>query len=355
VSKIISTETMTIGIVAILFGLAGAYGVRHLLMEEETPEPEADPAPQTIQVPMASNDLPADRVIAQGDMASIPTTTKALREKGYELTEIMMNGSQIVGRRLREPVEQGEPFLTSRLYLAGTGPSITERLKPGFRAVTLEVPGLAGRGVGEGSHVDLLFRTQAQSGEPAIPEMTFTLLENVEVLELVRDEDGSLTDTPVVTLAVPAEDVKRLEVVEGRGEFSLAARPDGESIRLVSTGSEEKLTLEDVLGIEPQLEPVPEEPFRTVIYRRGVPEVVEFPGGQRSVEQGQAAASPSDSKDDCKTCGKKKTTRPMQIGSRGSQPQSASGGDQPTLAPTPASSAPESDASGTDAGTNLGQ
>jgi len=286
--------TLTIGILAILIGLVGAYAVRSALMEEEV----VVSPPETISVPIATLDLPADRVIAAGDIASISVTREALLKQNIPLNQVMMNPEQITGRRLRMPIQQGQPFLTTAMYLDGTGPDPLARLRPGFRAVSLQVAVAPGGLIKAGSFVDVLFRTKPRNeatGQPAIPEMTVTLLKHVEVLDiseasgLARNSIGG--NLPVVTLAVPDEEAEIVQAVEGRGEFSLILRPLSGDVPGPPPAREEKITIEDILSIAP-----PPAPIQTVIYRRTDRQVNTFVENQLVDQKGSG----------CKTCGKKK-------------------------------------------------
>lgn len=286
----INTGTMTVGIFAVLFGLVGAYALRAALVREEAPRP---PAPKTVDVPLASYDIPAGRKITIGDMALMPMTQEDMLKRKLPLQTLMISSEQIVGRILRNPVKQGEPFLTTNVYPEGTGPDITERLKPGLRAFTLPIDDVssAGGSVKVGSFVDVVFRTTPQPADratrkPAIPQTTVTLLENIEVIDVARNEPaagggGAATQTDLrqsnkpgeklgvrsVTLAVTLEQANMLKTAMGRGEFTLALR--GQSDPDLKTMNQ--MTLEQLLGIK---EPPP--PFTTEVYRAGRRHTIQF-------------------------------------------------------------------------------
>src|SRR4029078_9322197 len=91
--------------------------------------------------------------------------------------------------RSSKDLKRGDPFLTASLYAEGTGPKLSDKLKPGMRAVTIPIDNVSACGVytAEGSFVDVLFRARtrpadALTGKREIPATTVTLLENVEVL-----------------------------------------------------------------------------------------------------------------------------------------------------------------------------
>jgi Flp pilus assembly protein CpaB len=305
----ISKATMTIAIVAILAGLVAAYGVRALLTApKEKPEQPvaARPAPRII-MPLASEDLPADRLLVAGDIALVEMTEKQFEErfKGLDRMVLIKLDRSIIGRRLRQPLRQGQPFLTTALYLEGTGPSLTDRLQSGFRAVSLQVSDTHGGIVQPGTHVDVVFRAQprpaGRSGELAIPEVTTTLLSHIEVLEVARAPapgGGVDAKTALVTLAVPAEKADVLGAVEGRGELWLVARSPKELDRMAEA-SGSKLTLEGLLGIQPP--PPPETPVQTAVFRRGHMQINTFVAGRLVSQSGSWLPGSAGS---CPGCGK---------------------------------------------------
>lgn len=279
----ITTGTMTVAIFAILFALVGAYALRAALTTEE-PAPPAPPA--AVPVPMAATDLPADHPIALGDIVLVPMNQEQVQALGHDLRTVMLSTDQIIGRYLREPMKQGEPFLTTRLFRQGEAPDPSANLAPGLRAVTVSIDDLnsVGGSAVKGSIVDVIFRSNARpanerDGLPAIPETTVVLLEGVEVLAvgradalqdrpLTEDYDtvdlarganstqnrGGLVSTGpnargqvrTVTLGVTPEQAAVLQAVSGRGRLSLALRNDARG----GDAPRGPITLENLLGIK---------------------------------------------------------------------------------------------------------
>ncbi|MGD0901083.1 MAG: Flp pilus assembly protein CpaB [Thermoguttaceae bacterium] len=296
-AKTISKGTMTVAILAVFSGLVAAWGVRAYLTQgpaQTQPPPPAPPPPMS--VPVASTDLPAGRTIAPGDIGA-----QKLTRQQYEADPrfkgkwgIMLSAQEIVNRRLKAPVKQGQPFLTTDFYLQGTGPSVADNLRPGYRAIPIQVLPTHEGGIHAGVRVDVVFRSQvrpAREGQPAIPEKTVTLLRHLEILEAVQRSGGrrgSPTSPIHVTLAVPIEQADVLGAVEGRGEMWLAATPTKESEQgaiLGTIANPKAVTLADILGIQP---PVP--PFETAIYRRGHRQVNKFAGGVLVSQTGPPAS-----------------------------------------------------------------
>jgi Flp pilus assembly protein CpaB len=291
-ARTLSRATLTTAIVAILAGLVVAFAVRAYLAQP--PEKPAPPTPPPMRIPVATTDLPAGRVIAPGDIGTLVLTREQFaadpRFKGKR--GIMTSPQQIVHRRLKAAVKQEQPFLMGDLHLQGSGPSLSEELGPGYRAIPLRVPHTHEGRVQPGDWVDVVFRVQpraAKAGQPAIPEKTVTLLEHLKVLEMVSPAGPDTTElrrreTPrpqtgfsVVTLAVPVEQSDVLATVDGRGELWLVTSPDkGSQQAAIPAGAGPKpTTLAELLGIQP-----PPRPFETAIYRRGHVQINRFVDGR---------------------------------------------------------------------------
>lgn len=257
----VSPGTLIVLIFSVLFGLAGAYTVRqHLRPQEAAVAEPAEPAhePDLVYVPMSSNQLPANRALTLSDIA-IYKFTPDQRKKRNLPSAFMSNPDQIVGRVLREPLPKGHVFQADAFLPEGMMNSVAERLQPGFRAVTIPVegPGALDGLVDSSSHVDVLFRT---APDPASPQRTVPLVEDVEVLAVDRNTVPGVINSAqsgTVTLAVDARQAHALKVAEGRGEFSLMLRADNDDLQNVSAGPD---TLESLLEL-------PRTRFKAEVFR----------------------------------------------------------------------------------------
>ncbi len=269
--------TLTVGIFAVLCSLMAAYGVRRYL----EPQQVQTAAPVTRLTPKASTDLEAGRTLAKGDIMLIQ------KSPGDLPATAMMNPNDIIGRTLQKPLKLGDFFLLTDLYPVGKGPSLADRLKPGFRAVTVPMSGSGATGgfAAPGSFVDVLLRTTARTtGNANIPEAAFTLLEAVEVLAVDQNAAEGVaaeSDPETVTLAVTPEQASILKVVQGRGELSLVLRRPEETVA-ASSLLDKKVTLEKLLGIEP---PAAEPRFSAEIYRGSARQSLSFKREQVIEEQ----------------------------------------------------------------------
>lgn len=283
----LSPGTLLLGIMAVLFGLLGAYVVR---MQMQRPVVAAQPQVQTVVVPRASTDLKAGRKITLGDIAIYRMTAEKMREAGIR-GSFMSNAEQIIGRILREDIVKGGTFDSSRLYPEGVFPNPAERLRPGYRAVTVNVEGpaaVAGFAT-PGAWVDVLFRANRHEDDD-LPEMTVTLVEAVEVLALEEqtftgarpeEERRSGNREMAVTLAVRPAQAAALRVVEGHGTLSLALRKPDDDTPLAG---EMPRTMNEVLDR-------PYTKWRMEVYRGGSQNQIFFRQNQRQEYTSSTVAS----------------------------------------------------------------
>lgn len=282
---------MTVWLVAIVAGLVGAYALRASMLKE-APQP---PKPVVLTVPLASVALPEGRVIALGDIGLVELTKEELEARKYPLSQVMLNPEQIIGRTIRAAIKQGDPFLTTALYLEGSGPDVSQLLRPGYRAATITMRDRNAVLPAQGNQVDVVFRSNPQDAKRRngrdIPEATVTLLQGVEVLAVktprpappsagprnapldLRRTSGVDQPLPIVTLAVTLEQANMLKTVENRGELSLVVRSAQDTPATVDR-RDHKLTLETLLGLADQ-----PAPFVTEIYRAGERQTIKFDGG----------------------------------------------------------------------------
>jgi len=249
----ISPGTLLLGIVAVLFGLLGAYVVRENLRKPNVAK--AAPEKKTFVVPRAGFELKSGRKIALGDIMMNTMTAAEMSSAG--LTDVYMpDARQIIGRVLRSDVKAGSTFSTSMFYPEGTGPNVAELLEPGERAITVPVESdsaVAGF-TRPGTWVDVIF-TSEEDEERERPETTITLLEKVKVLavnqqtfENAKEQDNKSTDSVSVTLAVNVEDAAALRVVDGHGALSLVLRNPEDTL---TTASLAPRTMDELLKLPP--------------------------------------------------------------------------------------------------------
>jgi pilus assembly protein CpaB len=283
-----SPGVLVLGILAVLFGLIGAYGAKKYIEGQSRPTETSQPTEELISVPLAVRDLPEGRTITAGDITTAQLTAKQIREMALP-DSFMDRVPQIVGRTLQRGVTRGQPFEPAVFYPDGVGPRVAERLDTGERAVTIPFEGSASEAglITPGAYVDVLFRTFADTARMA-PETTVTLLDNVKVLAVDREisegavgPEGGAPAGRNVTLAVSPVQARALKVVEDNGSLMLVLRSERDMPSASESGPS---TLHELLGLHPA-----EPPLRTEIYRRGrLTTVVHGPEGPQYFQQATA-------------------------------------------------------------------
>ena len=206
----------------------------------------------------------------------------------YDPTQVIRTPAVITNRQLKEPIKRGEPFLTTKFYLSGTGPSIANKLPPGYRAIRVEVPVTREAAVRPGMLVDVYFRAKSQAAKPdqlPTPEKTLRLFKHLEVLTSEPPTahgraSGTAKNEWYFTLAVPETKVDYFSIIENRGDLWLVPTPaDGDAPpEDAAQDVADVSTLSELLGVTPPRQPPP--PFETAIYRRDKIQINKFVDGK---------------------------------------------------------------------------
>ena len=207
--------TIIAGTVAIFLSLSGAFLARQFLLRQATPTPPERPVAKVelTTVPVATTDLPVNRVICRGDVGAMTFTKEQLSNRKLPPVYIS-NATDLMGRIVKRPVKSGAAFSPEDLFPAGTAPTVADDLEPGLRAVTINVSdsGFVDGFAAPGTHVDVLFRltpgaTDPKGRQPA----SYTIFQNIRVLAVEKASfPGTKLDPPVrepikVTLEVTPE------------------------------------------------------------------------------------------------------------------------------------------------------
>ncbi len=277
---------------AVLAGLAGVYVWKK---NQQKPVAVKPPVPKLQVFIVASTDLPSGRVIHASDFMSVTISPKQLSERVKNWPALLLSdGRQIVNRRLKEPVKQGEPFAPQTFYAEGIEPDLAEKLDPGMRAFSIGIPaeGLPSKAT-PGAIVDVLFRTKPDK-DSELPEISRTLLERVQILVIGNNATFGSMGLPkveaqdrTVTLAVTPQQALLLKATDGHGEFSVALR--GVYDDLNSTAILD-LKLGDIFDLPiPEPEPVP---FVAEVFRRGQRQTLTFSPQGSLIAQNSPSAKP---------------------------------------------------------------
>lgn len=214
-------QTIFIAVLAVVFGISAAVGVR-LFVESRTPR-----WAETAEVLVASRDLPRYASISTGDV-QVKAMPKELVPYGA-----MTKLDDIFDRGTVNTIGRGEVIVERDLSKKGVR-GIAGGVPEGMRAITIRTPdvstGVAGFTL-PGSKVDVLLTTKNWgTNDPAGGGTTVTLLQNVEVLAVDQrvDSPGDLKVDAErqrsVTLLVTPVQAARLELGQSLGILHLTLR-----------------------------------------------------------------------------------------------------------------------------------
>ena len=163
----IDSGTILVAFFAILFGLIGAFLLRKSLRSKNVaqPAPKVRSGPTKVTVPLASRDLKSGTQITLDDVALFRLTRQEMKDHGIKRV-FMANPDQIIGKTMAVDLPRGSTFDTKDFYAPGTGPGIADKLKPGQRAVTIDVTATSALlgFAGAGQNVDVLFHYGQSAG-----------------------------------------------------------------------------------------------------------------------------------------------------------------------------------------------
>lgn len=223
----------------IMLGLALVAGGLAILvmMNGPAPVPEA-PTPQVAAPPpmeevlVATNDLPAGRMIDESDFTwqrTAPANVQPnmiLRSNG----EAALN--DLRGAYVRQAISAGEPIRRERLLRAGRPSAfMAANLPPDMRAIAIAIDpaGLATAGgfVQPGDRVDILRLAASDDGSGADPQGAQLVMSNIRVLAIGAAADRNL-ERPInantATVEVTPAQAERLLVAQRGANLTLVLR-----------------------------------------------------------------------------------------------------------------------------------
>jgi pilus assembly protein CpaB len=170
--------------------------------------------PEMVRVLVAAKDIPIDTKLDETLIKSVEMPP-ASAPAGY-----LTSPDKILGKRLKEPIYQGEPILARRLLADSDASLLSVTLTPGKRALAVKVDDIIGVSgfILPGSHVDVIATGEGQG--------TRTVLQDIKVLtvgQALKAEGGTLR-VGSVTLEVDPRQAEILTAATLNGSVRLALR-----------------------------------------------------------------------------------------------------------------------------------
>jgi len=337
--KRITPGTVTVGVLAILFGLVSAYVARHYL--QQTPTAQAQPRPQMASMVVAKYNLPKYVRLRDVDLEIRQVAPDKVPAGALQLS------SRALGRLVKNTILAGQPLMDTDLFAVGEVPMLADQLPPGYQAVTLSVDANSALNgmVQPESIVDVALTVTNE--RPEVGGLaTLTLVRGVKVLATSEQRFKGSEDRPTelrnITVAVTPEQANKLILAQRYGTLSVSLRSTVDADVIAQVDSEKNLvnTL-DLLGLAPPaapeppaMEPIPEEPpTKTVQMWRGG-QMVEMTFTAETIAEAHNATAVSEGREPTETVpvsAQKTTSVP---GSKGCKTCGKKGQPQPTPAPS---------------------
>lgn len=218
----VNKKILIISILLALFTSFLAYiYIKNVTSRQETVE--------YVTVYVAAKTLPARHKITDGDLAEAKVTRDYLNPKA------VLNKADIVGKRLKDSVIEGEQILRDRL-VGNSDLTLAYNIPEGMRAVSININDQSNVShlVRPGDFVDVIASFESEEEEEGenrkiYPRITKIVLQNIQVLALGQDmsvASEKLSEAPkTITLAVTPQDAENLVYINEYAVIMLALRP----------------------------------------------------------------------------------------------------------------------------------
>lgn len=214
-----SRRLIIVLLLALASGLAAGWLALNYLRQPNSPINTS--APSTIEVVVASRDLPVGHVLDVADIKVVEWPGDIV-PMGYSSSV-----EEVLGRGLIQRVAMNEPLLPAKIALKEAGGGLPIVIPEGMRAVSIrvdEVIQVAGF-VGPGTRVDVLVTLEGESQPDPITKI---VLQNMLVLTsgqiVERSPNGEPVLATVVTFLTSPEDAEKLVMSATKGRIQLALR-----------------------------------------------------------------------------------------------------------------------------------
>lgn len=305
----IRPQTVTLAVLAILFGLGAAWAAKQVLLAKREAPPQVaavTPPEPTVALLVVQSNLAADARIREQDVGQVPVSLEKLnaklKEKNISLESALKFKQQAVGRILKTAKPAGSWLTTDDFYEIGTVPQL--KLKPEMRAVTLRIDDAAiSNSIRTGCLIDVLLTAENPDDGT---KLTRRLVTAVEVLSPPVSEGASpsvvtsVSGKSYIVLAATPEQANRLALaqqLDGTITVSLCALPasgnaeklDPNRVNAILSNGDYQVGVRDLLNLPPRpAAPAPPERIIVEQIRGNRVEYVVFTGDNERLSEEEA-------------------------------------------------------------------
>ncbi|HUE12986.1 MAG TPA: Flp pilus assembly protein CpaB [Planctomycetaceae bacterium] len=273
--KRLTPAAVTLMTVVVIGLLVTAYFAKMLLAEEpkaQLVEAPKRPKIEFREIPMALGTLEPGTQVTAAHLGTGPVRADAVEP------ETLLSGRGLIGRVVRERIQAATPIRSGQLYQPGERPPLA--VEPGMRAVSVSCShrgSFVGGLLQKGQSVDVYLTPHLdETGDARFRGgLTITLLSGVRVLAVGGSSEIGSTGTDsvdTVTLELTPEQANILILARAKGEIALSYNPDGKGSGGVAVKSQDRATMEEILGLTRPDAPAPaprisSRPFTSETYK----------------------------------------------------------------------------------------
>lgn len=198
---------------------------------QQVADVKVEPQKPTVKILVAANDLPAGTLVRDEHMTWQAWPEGDDLEDKY-IVENVRTTDELIGTVVRQGIAAGEPISDGRLVKPGQSGFLAAVLKPGSRAISIEVDatsGIAGF-VFPGDRIDLILTlntAQSELADVTPHHASETILTDIRVVAMDQSTDDQTQEASVrriATLEVSPKEVEIVSVSRELGRLSLSLR-----------------------------------------------------------------------------------------------------------------------------------
>ena len=222
-----NARTIGVGVLALVFGVTTAFGVKTFLDAQANRPPQVVvEKAKTATVVVAKVRIPQGKTVAAEDVESKEWPADLIPAGAADSID------KVVHRAALSTIIKDEPLLDEKLA-KGPRVDLASRLQPGMRAFTINIPTVGSNVAGfilPGNKVDVLLTVMDLPSLKDTGPMTVTLLQAIEILAVDQQTEAPAAnkmdakELRSVTLAVTATQAAKLALAGSRGSLNLALR-----------------------------------------------------------------------------------------------------------------------------------
>lgn len=217
-------RSLFITMVGMAVAAGSVYASREFLQIQPATASNDPSAPALVSVVVAGQDIPFGTTIEAHKLTTIQWPAEAVPPGTFKDYTTLVPQGGTEPRRAKRAIAQGELVLANKVSEFGEKVTIVQTLKPGYRAMAINVNAVTSVGgfVTPGDDVDIMLTTSDQGGLRAV-----TILQNVRVVGIDQQADETQEQAQVartVTVEVTPEQSQKLALAMRAGTLSLTLR-----------------------------------------------------------------------------------------------------------------------------------